>query len=373
MKYAACVYLGRDPVTGKERRQWKRFSSRKEAETYVAGVVQHLAGGGFVTTNTRLTLAEFLRQWLTDYAKGNVAPTTLQRYEETIRVHLVPGLGHVRLTRLNPQFIQSYLTKKLESGLSPTTVLHHHRLLHEVLRHAVKWGLIVRNPTEMVDPPRRERKEMHVWDEEQVRLFLAEAKRSSPYYPLYLAALMTGMRQGELLGLRWQDVDFVTGRATIQQTMYRLAGSKKEGRKTQILFKTPKTPLSRRSLPIPDVLVAELRRVREQQAEHRSLFGGHYEDHALVFCQPNGKPLRANNIVRRDFKRVSKRAKVPTIRFHDLRHCHATLLLKQGVNPKVVQERLGHSTPAFTLSVYSHVLPGMQEEAIKDLESRLLG
>jgi integrase len=215
----------------------------------------------------------------------------------------------------------------------------------------------------MVDPPRRVNAEMRVLDEEQVRLLLAEAKRSSPHYALYLMAILTGMRQGELMGLRWRDVDLVLGVAAIQQTFYQMG--------KLLLFKEPKTPRARRNVTLPKVLIEELRRVREQQAGYRTLFGSEHQDHDLIFCQPNGKPLRANNIVRRDFKRVLKRAGLPQIRFHDLRHCHATLLLRQGVHPKVVQERLGHSTPAFTLQVYSHVLPGMQEEATRALEARL--
>jgi integrase len=173
------------------------------------------------------------------------------------------------------------------------------------------------------------------------------------------------MRQGELLGLRWSDIDFLHGTGSIQQTMYRLGGT--------ILFKEPKTARARRSVALPAALIAALRDHRESQAGMRRVLGSEYEDHDLVFCQPNGKPLHAHNIVQRDFRQVIYRAGLPRIRFHDLRHTHATHLLRAGVHPKVVQERLGHSTPAFTLAVYSHVLPGMQEEAARALSSRLLG
>ncbi len=225
----------------------------------------------------------------------------------------------------------------------------------------------------MVDAPRERRPELRILDEEQVRLFLAEAKRSSCYYPLYLTATLTGMRAGELLGLRWQDVDFTMGTVSIQQTFYRLGGSKKEKRSAQMLFKEPKSAKSRRAIALPPVVVAELRVLREAARERRRLLGAGYHDYDLVFAQPNGKPLHLNDIRRGDFRETLKRAGLPRIRFHDLRHCHATLLLRLGVNPKVVQERLGHSTPAFTLHVYSHVLPGMQEEAARALAERLLG
>jgi integrase len=266
---------------------------------------------------------------------------------------------------LTPQAIQGYLSRTLADGLSPATVLRHYRILHEALDHAVRWGLLARNPTDLVDSPKLRHVEMRVWDEEQVRLFLAEAKRASPHYCLYLAAMLTGMRQGELLGLRWQDVDFTLGVASVQQTFYRRGGQK--------IFHEPKSPRSRRSVAVPPKLLEELRRFRERQAEHRRFFGRDYADHDLVFCQSNGRPLHAHNLVKRDFRPIINRAGLPRIRFHDLRHTHATHLLRRGVHLKVVQERLGHSTPAFTLHVYSHVLPGMQEEAARDLEGWLLG
>ena len=225
--------------------------------------------------------------------------------------------------------------------------------------------LVARNPVDHVEIPRKQHKEMRVWDEEQVKLFLAEAKRSSHCYPLYLAALTTGMRQGELLGLRWQDVDLALGEARITQTFYRLGGRK--------IFKAPKTDKARRTVALPLVLVEALKSLEEGRNRHKREAGGAYHDLGLVFCQASGKPLHAHNIARRDFRRVIQLARVPRIRFHDLRHCHATLLLQQGVHPKIVQERLGHATPAFTLHVYSHVLPGMQHEAAARLQERLFG
>jgi len=206
---------------------------------------------------------------------------------------------------------------------------------------------------------------MQVWDEEQVRLFFAEAKRSSSFYRLYLTALLTGMRQGELLGLRWQDVDFLLGRLAVQHTFYRLGKEQ--------LFREPKTRASRRTIDIAGSLLEELRRLRDSQAALRQTLGKEYEDRGLVFCQSNGRPLHAHNIIRRDFYRLVEKVGLPRIRFHDLRHCHATHLLRAGVHPKVVSERLGHARVGITMDVYSHVLPGMQKEAAKLVEDRLLG
>jgi integrase len=206
---------------------------------------------------------------------------------------------------------------------------------------------------------------MRVWDEEQARLFLAEARRSSPHYPLYLTAVLTGMRQGELLGLRWQDVDLTLGVAHIRQTFCRIAG--------RMMFKEPKSPRSRRAVALPELVVDALRDVRDAQRRAKNVMGDAYEDRDLVFCQPNGKPLHGHNVARRDFRRIIARAKLPRIRFHDLRHCHATLLLRYGTNPKIVQERLGHSAIGVTMDTYSHVLPGMQAEAAQVVAERLLG
>jgi integrase len=173
------------------------------------------------------------------------------------------------------------------------------------------------------------------------------------------------MRQGELLGLRWQDVDLEAGVASVQQTLYRLG--------KRLLVKEPKSNRSRRTVAIAPILVEALRCVQDEQVARKRELAEAYENRGLVFCQPDGKPLHAHNIVQRDFRRVIERSGVPRIRFHDLRHCHATLLLQQGVHPKVVQERLGHSTISVTLDIYSHVVPGMQERAVADLEARLFG
>ena len=361
--YSVIVYLGKDPATGKEKRKRCTFPTLREAERFVHQFYAH--GGAVAPPNTRVRLGDFLEQWLRDYASGAVAPKTFRTYQDIIRKHIIPAVGLTPLSRLTPQAIQGFLSDKLKAGLSPTSVRHIYTVLHVALKHGVKWGLIVRNPCDLADPPRRRQEEMRVWDEEQVRLFLAEARRSSRYYVLYLAAILTGMRQGELLGLRWQDVDLAYGIASVRQTFYRLAG--------QQIFKEPKSAKSRRTVALPPILVEELRKVREQQAQNREALGDMFEDNDLVFCQYNGKPLHATNVIRRDFRRTIERAGVPRIRFHDLRHCHATHLLRYGVNVKVVQERLGHSTPDITLQRYSHVLPGMQEEAARLIAEKILG
>jgi len=370
--WAVVIEMGRDPQTGKRRQKWFSHKTRREAEAHLAQIIAAMQGGGW-TPPAKVPFGDFLDQWLRDYAAGAVGPVTLRNYSDIIRVHLKPALGHLPLSVVSPQAIQGYMSRKLQEGLSPTTVQHHYRLLHEVLGHAVKWGLLARNPAAMAQPPRRRRYEPKIWDEEQIRLFLAEAKRSSRYYPLYLTAIMTGMRAGELAGLRWQDVDLVTGVASVRQTLYRMEGNAAVGRRPQVLFKTPKTAAARRAVALPDAVVEALQALRAEQEEQRRLLGPDYHDHDLVFCQPNGKPLHMHNVVRRDFSRTIQRAGVPRIRFHDLRHLHASYLARAGVPPKVAQERLGHATPGFTMQVYTHTLAGQQEAAARAVEAHLLG
>jgi len=367
------VYIT-DPQTGAKRPKWFSFPTRKEAETQLADMLAKIHGGGTVAV-TKQTVAEFLKAWLEKRA-GAVRETSWDSYRAIVHGHLIPALGQAPLRALTPLDVQGYITTKLAGKkdaqgkqiakpLSPGTVRKHVAVLREALGHAVKWGLIVRNVCDLVEKPRVARKEMRVWDQEQTQVFLAEAKRSSSYYPLYLTAISTGMRAGELLGIPWSNIDFLLGTARVARTFYRMGGKQ--------LFQEPKTEKGRRVVDLLPTVIEVLRDVKAKQDAIKREFGSAYTDLGLVFCQPDGKPLHLHNIVTRDFRRVTKKAKLPRIRFHDLRHSHATDLLAHGEHPKVVQERLGHYDPAFTLRVYSHVLPGMQAQAAARLEERLFG
>ena len=399
------IFVGRE--AGKRRYLNRTVrGTRKDAERVLTRLLRDRDTGELLMPS-RQPLAEFLNRWLDDYAAGAVAETTMASYRATVRVHLSPALGATPLRNLTPQAIQGYISRKLqgekdadgrwiERPLSPKTVAYHRTVLREALAHAVRWGLLVRNPADLTSPPRVVRKEMRVLDEEQTKVFLGEAKRFSPYYRLYLAAVLTGARQGELLGWRWSDLNLPAAVASVTRTLYRLGG--------KMLLKEPKSPKARRSIVLPQVLIVELRTFRAAQEEHRLLTGDcpegetcrsaacvGWHDFGLVFCQPNGKPLHAHNVAQRDFRRIlaleGLRAELrrkgveesalpkglPRIRFHDLRHTAATLHLQNGTHPKVVQEMLGHSTISMTLDTYSHVVSGMQEQATRQLEARLFG
>jgi integrase len=370
-----------DPAIGKPIRKkiqkWiGGFKTRRDAEVRCAQLLADWHAGTW-TPPTKITTREFLELWLERYAKGAVGPVTFANYTKMIRRSIIPALGPLPLSRLGPQALQGYygalcertVRRRCEGRLEVVpirmaTAHAHHRLLRTALGHAVRWGLIARNPAALTNPPRPQRRQVAVWDTEQVQLFLGVAKRTSPHYPLYLTAILTGMRLGELLGFRWQDVNLVMRTVTIRQTFYRL------GRRQ--LFKSPKTTGSERTVQLSDAVVEALRTVRDAQQQIRTMVADESGGLDLVFCQPNGKPLHGHNLTQRDFRRVIAQAGLPLIRFHDLRHAHASYLALAGVPLKVAQERLGHATPTFTARVYQHVLSGQQEAAAEAVEALLL-
>lgn len=317
-----------------------------------------------------MTVGEFLNRWLESYCRQSLSPRTFIGYEGIVRQHLIPALGNIRLEKLTPLDIQGYYSQALAGGrkddragepLSPTTVLKHHAVLHEALYHATKWGLIPRNPADLVEPPRKAKPEMNVLGPDEVPALLEALRGSYLYLPAFLA-IYTGMRLSEILGLRWQDVDLERGTVHVQQTLY-------YPRSGEFTFLPPKTPKSRRVIEIGPEAARVLRQQRARQAEWKLKLGGRWPGHDLVCTRPDGMPVYLHSISS-NFRKAARRAGFD-IRFHDLRHTHATLLLRAGEHPKVVAERLGHSTVTVTLDTYSHVVPGMQRQAALKLE-RLL-
>jgi integrase len=307
-------------------------------------------------------VGEFLSRWLRDHVKHAVAPQTYERYEQIVRRHLQPALGRLRLTELRPQHVAEAEARWRESGLAPRTCLHHHRVLHDALQQAVRWQLLQSNPVHAVKPPRIERGEIHVLDSAQASALL-DAVRGSELEAPVVTALYGGLRLGELLGVRWQDLNPATGELSIQQTAQRATGK-------GVVFRPPKTHRSRRAIRLPGPVLDVLRQLRVRQAEQRLLAGPAWRETDLIFCNALGGPL-AENSLRRGFYRILASTGLPRIRLHDLRHTMASLMLAQGEHPKVVSERLGHATVGITLDLYSHVLPGLQEAAAERLAAAL--
>jgi integrase len=361
------VDAGRDE-NGKRKQKWHSgFRTKGEAKAEMVRVMNEMNNGTYVPP-TRLTVAEYLADFLRDYAVHNVSPQTYRRYETIVNKHLIPSLGDVQLSKLQPTQIQRCYTKALEGGrlrgrtaLSSTTVLQHHRVLNKALRLAVRKQLIHRNPAEAVEPPRVAHKEMDYYSAEEVQQLLKASAHHRLHIPVLLA-VTTGMRRGEILGLKWSDVDLEAGSVTVCRSLQ----EGKEGFTT----KAPKTRSGRRSITLPQTAIVALKRHKAEQAARKLALGPTYDIGEWVCGEEDGSPI-SPSVLSHGFAAVAKAAGLRKVRFHDLRHTHATLLLQGGENPKVVSERLGHSQVQITLDIYSHVTPNMQARAAERLETIL--
>jgi integrase len=334
--------------------------TRQEVARRMAEALRSVESG-LPLADERQTVAQYLESWL-EVAKHQVEPGTFRRYKNFVRIHIIPVLGRVVLSRLTAQQVQSLYAKALSKGLSTTTVHHLHGAFHRALGDALRLGLIQRNVTEMVRPPRRQHHEMMVLNKEQARSLLAVVA-GDRFEAVYVLALSTGMREGEIFALHWRDVD-------LERAVLSVRGTIKEGEKGFFVGKT-KTAYSRRRIDLSQNVVEALRRHRQRQDEEKNLLGGAWDSSQdLVFPNTVGSAMIPDNFVKRYFKRAAKLAGLPgELRFHDLRHTAATLLLSEGVNAKVVSEMLGHADVSITLRIYAHVLPSMQKQAAKIIDS----
>ena len=359
--YSVVVSLGRDPTTGKYRYQWTSVKgTKKDAEKRLSELLSQLDSGAFVRPS-KATLGEYLERWLKEYVWADLAPRTAEAYELIVRRHLVPALGKITLTGLKPEHIQRYQSEKLscgradgKGGLSPRTVRHHYMTLHAALERAVRMGLLGRNVADAVSPPRYQRHQWQSLSEFGVSSVL-EAARETPYYVLFYQALFTGMRRSELLALRWCDVDLLLGRVQVARSLHQLGTG-------EVVIRSPKSEGSRRVVSLPPSAALLFQEEREKQRRERAMVGLEVKDDDLVFRDHEGRPLRPDTVTHAWVKLV-RRIGLKGIRLHDARHTHASLMLKQGVHPKIVQERLGHASIQLTLDTYSHVAPGLQEAA----------
>jgi integrase len=353
-------YSVTDPATGKRVHRRVSAKTKAEAEAKLRAAIAAAERGQF-GSDDRLTVRDFLARWLST-TEASVRPSTHRRYQDLMRLHVVPALGGIRLATLSPADLQRLYADRLASGLSPTSVSHLHFVVHRALHQALRWGLVQRNVSEMVDPPRRKTPEAKTWDAKQVATVLAIGEQT-PLAALWRLALLTGMRRGELLGLQWNDIDFDKKTLAVRRTRSRGKGGTWE-------LGQPKTTSGRRSIALPASCVSALRKHRAAQNAERLRLGPLWEDNGFVFTNHTGGPLHVNSLVSQ-YEKLIKTAEVPRIRFHDLRHTSATLLLAQDIHPKIVQERLGHADIGMTLNRYSHVTPSMQREAAEALDKAI--
>jgi integrase len=319
--------------------------------------------GGLVFEDEGLTVGKYLDKWLEGSLRGAVRQTTFDRYEIAVRVHIKPVLGRLKLTKLAPTHLAGFYQDKLAAGFAPASVTKLHVALHKALDQAVKWHMIPRNVAEVVKAPRPAPEEIRPLSKEQTKTLLKVAKGEDRFEALYVLAVTTGLRQGELLGLKWEDADLEDGVVQVRRTLARHKG--------RLVLGEPKTKRSRRTLRLTEAAVKALEGHLARQRMQRDLLGELYEYQGLVFATQKGTLMNPTNLRKRSFEPLLEKAGLPAIRFHDLRHTCATLLLSRNVNPKIVSEMLGHATIAITLDTYSHVLPNMQEGAARALEETL--
>lgn len=320
---------------------------------------------GIICDDENMSVGEYLDQWLKKCVRGSVRQSTYDRDRILLEKHVEPILGARKLSKLSPLDLQSLYRDRLDAGLSTSTVHKIHVILHKALAQAFRWNMVPRNVSEMVKAPKPAPKEMHPLSPEEA-CELLDAAREDKFEALYVLAVTTGMRQGELLALRWSDIDLEDpeqATLSVRRTLTRNGG--------RVAFGEPKTKKSRRSIRLTPQAAHALREHLECQLREIEMLGDRYEDQGLLFSTDTGRPINPSNLRQRSFLPLLEKAKLPQIRFHDLRHTCATLLLSQGTHPKFVQELLGHATIAITLDTYSHVLPSMGDQTARAMQNAL--
>ena len=352
--------------TADGRRRYVSGKNKSEAQRALRQAMED-ADRGLIFDADNLRMGEYLDRWLSDSVRDTVKATTFERYEQITRLHLKPTLGRVKLKTLTPAHVRGLYREKLEAGLSARTVRYIHTTLHKALKQAVMDGLIPRNVTEAVKPPQPTREEMHPLTPEQAKVLLQTAHETRDRLEaLYVLAIHTGLHQGELLVLRWDDVDLEDGSLQVRRTLAIT--------KSGLVFSFPKTTGSRRSVKLTSKATKALKSHLERQLAEIDRVGSLWnpgDADGLIFASETGEPLDRRAVTKQKFKPLLRRAGLPEIRFHDLRHTCATLLLTRNVNPKIVSEMLGHATIAITLDTYSHVLPNMRDQAAAAMEEAL--
>lgn len=334
--------------------------TRAEARAKVRTALKDMDAGVDLATS-RQTVVQYMARWLEDVARPNLRPSTLKSYESYVRLHIVPDQGHHRLTALAPQHLQAFLNAKLAAGLSPRTVQYIRAILRLALGQALRWGLVGRNVATLVDLPRSIKTQVRPPTAEQARAFV-DASKDDRLGPLFHVAIASGLGQGELFGLRWQEVDIDAGTLAVFRAMQRVRGKP--------AFVEPKTALSRRTVTLPASALAVLRIQRVRQLEERLLAGDRWRDWGLVFASSIGTPLEPSNVAPRLHELLAT-AGLPRQRFHDLRHCAASLLLAGGVAPRTIMGILGHSQIGLTMNTYALLSPALEHDAAAALDAVL--
>lgn len=349
-------------ASGKRKRKWfSGFDKKSDAEKALPELLKK-AQAGLLINPQKKTLREFLNEWL-ENQKAWLSKTTWEGYKLHVEKYIIPVLGNIRLQKLHPMQLDDFISGLLKEGrLSSTTVRNIYRTLSSALNYAVQMQLIERSPLEFVKCPQKAKKRGRALEPEDVIRIMLAARDTEFEVPIHLAAAL-GLRRGEILGLRWSDVNLQKGYLEINQALVRIPG--------EIFFKEPKTEESQRKIYMPEGLITLLRGHRKKQMELKMFLGPEYKDHGLVVCRQNGEPWNPSTFTKR-FQEFIEKNFLPKIRFHDLRHTNSTLLMGYGkLSPKIVAEWLGHSSTTITEEIYTHINDKMKKEAA-DVIQRLL-
>ncbi|MBM7606025.1 integrase [Metabacillus crassostreae] len=355
-KYSIVVDLGRDH-NGKRKQKWfSGYDSKRKAEKDLPRVLMEAENNVYVET-TDITFGEYMIMWLQN-KKDNIAYGTYHHYESYSRNHIIPGLGKWKTKKLSEKHIESFMNSLKEKDLSKRTQRHIYRVLRNAVNSGSKYG-IPQNIFNDIEAPKVPKNRIEYWSEDEVKKIIKVLKDEKHFLPIFIA-ITTGMRQGEVLGLRWEDVDLENKVISVQQQLKKKATRDANGRYE--LSNILKTPTSYRTISIDDRTVEELKKHKAKKNQEKGIVGEAYKQYNLVHSTSTGNFILPSNL-NSVYWRAIEKAEVKRISFHSLRHTHATILLKQGAHPKVVQERLGHSSIEITLDTYSHVIPGLQKAA----------
>jgi integrase len=364
------IDVGRDPTTGKRRRHYESLrGSKKEAQLRLAELLVNINQGVYIKHPKRLSVSDWLHQWLESHVANILSQKAVESYTQELCRYVIPSLGGIRLNDLRPHHVQNYVVwallkgRKRGGGLSHRTVQYHYRILSKALDDAMRMGLTVVNPCKAVTPPRAARRDIpSIGPDEFTRLI--SAIEQSSYYLYYYTLLLTGIRRGEGLALKWKDTDLELASIYIAHSLHMLDDG-------TIIIKEPKTSRSRRQVDLPVSLITLLRQHRNDQEVQGFMIGKPLTEDDFVFSNADRSPLNPHTVTHA-FAKMASKAGIPHLRLHDLRHIHATMLLKAGVHPRIVQERLGHSSIATTLDIYTHTVPGLQKAAAERIDALLL-
>jgi integrase len=344
-------------VTANGKRLSKTSEDKREVKAWLRKTISQVEAG-LTYNSARVSAPDYLTQWLSGI-KHTVRPTTYDHYELLITKHLIPQLGRILIKDLNADRIQFIYDELIKSGVGIPTVLKVHQVLHTALERAVKTGILYQNPAHYVSRPKETHREMKFWTESEANRFLLAA-RDNRLYCLFLLALTSGARQSELLGLQWQDLEWSRGILHIQRQLSR------DGE----MFSPLKTKNSKRSIELGPGSVVGLQEHYKNQVLERKIAGSSWQEHDLLFTTKNGAAMHQKNLLVNYYFPLIRAANVPAIRFHDMRHTAATIMLSHGIPPVIVAGMLGHSIPVL-LNTYAHFIPTMQDQAAQLMDDIL--